>query len=82
MLKTEFEAGIDGKVDSHTYEIVETVYMSYPGFTSKEQVYALYRQFGLVIFSDMYNRASQIASLEKALQTNQSRLAALKLGAC
>lgn len=50
MLKTELEIGISRKVSIDDYDMINTVYMYYPGFQDKEQIYCLYKQFGLQIF--------------------------------
>lgn len=71
MMKNEFENLIHGSVTDEEYELIETVYMWHPAIrntsntSGKEEVAAeLYKNFGIVIFYDMYPRAKKAKEIE------------------
>lgn len=82
MMKQEFERMVETEVSDEAYDMIETVYMNYPGITEKEQVVEMYKRHGIVIFIDLYHRAKNISNtqihiraLERGLKDLQSRRA-------
>lgn len=55
------------------YSIIETVYMFYPGITTKDAIAELYYRFGMVLIKDMLPRAEKVRDLE--IQVRRARLA-------
>ena len=76
MMKKEFEDLIVKKISNEDYEIIEQVYLDYPGIgTNGKQVVAnLYNQFGLVIFKDMLPRAQKVNELMHDISIQQQIL--------
>lgn len=64
MMKHEFEKLIGKEVSQEVYDKVETVYMNYPGISDKQQIVDLYKQFGMVIITDLLPRAKEIQDRE------------------
>ncbi|KKL28100.1 hypothetical protein LCGC14_2378570 [marine sediment metagenome] len=68
MTRNEFEKKIESKISEMDYEIIEKVYLYYPGIDNAEgkvQVADLYSQFGMNIFHDMHKRAIDMERIEK-----------------
>ena len=81
MMKHEFENLVGKEVTTKEYDIIETVYVNYPGIhhtTGKEQVAELYKVFGLRIFEDMLPRAEKVNELEIQIRTKESQLKDLR----
>ena len=77
MTKQEFETLTGQQLNDEDYGIVEKVYAFYPGMPDvdgKKVVAQLYRQFGLTIFRDMYERANRISEIEGAIQEQKRQL--------
>jgi hypothetical protein len=77
MTKQEFESLTGQQLNDDDYGIVETVYAFYPGIPDvdgKKLVAQLYKQFGLTIFQDMYERANKISELESAIREKKRQL--------
>jgi hypothetical protein len=77
MTKQEFETLAGQQLSDDDYGIVETVYAFYPGIPDvdgKKIAVQLYRQFGLTIFQDMYERANKISEIESAIQEQKRQL--------
>ena len=64
MLKSELETAIGRSFSEDEYNLINTVYMYYPGIDDKKTVYTMYFQCGFVIFNDLYPRARRLADLE------------------
>ncbi len=76
-MKQEFESLTGQQLDDDDYGIVETVYTFYPGMPDvdgKKLVAQLYKQFGLTIFQDLYERANKISELESAIREKKRQL--------
>lgn len=80
MMKHEFETLIEAEVNDEEYEIIETVYMNYPGITEKEQVIEMYKKHGIVIFTDLYSRAKDISEKERQINALQREIRELQSG--
>lgn len=80
MLQSELESGIDMSVSEEDYELINTVYMYYPGIEEKEQVYTLYKQFGMILFNDLHPRAKRLAELSEKIYRLEREIATLKEG--
>ena len=81
MMKHEFEKLIGKEVTTKEYDIIETVYVNYPGIhhtNGKKQVAELYKVFGLRIFEDMLPRAKKVYELEIQIRTKESQLKDLR----
>ncbi len=77
MTKQEFETLTGQLLNDDDYGIVEKVYAFYPGIPDvdgKKVVSRLYKQFGLIIFHDMYERANKISEIESAIQERKRQL--------
>jgi hypothetical protein len=77
MTKQEFETLTGQLLNDDDYGIVEKVYAFYPGIPDvdgKKVVSRLYKQFGLIIFQDMYERANKISEIESAIQERKRQL--------
>lgn len=82
-MKQEFEriAGISIPLDQSEYEVIETVYVYYPGIhhvKGKEQVAELYKTFGMRIFEDMLKRAETIESIQNKIFEHKQKIADLE----
>lgn len=73
MMKEEFEKATGQRISQEDYEVVETVYMYYPGFEKKEQVYALWQGQGMVVFTDLYPRAQAIQEIDLQVSLLKSK---------
>lgn len=80
MLPSELEAAMGRPFTEDGYEIIETVYMYYPGIEDKQQVYTLLRQFGTTIFHDLYPRAKQLAELSDKINRLKKEMATIEEG--
>lgn len=83
MMKHEFEklAGISIPLSQSEYDVIETVYMYYPGIhhvKGKEQVAELYKVFGMRIFEDMLKRAETIANIQNKIIDYKKKIAELE----
>lgn len=78
MTKVEFERLIEKEVSQETYDKIETVYMNYPGINDKQQIADMYKQFGMVIITDMFPRAKEIQDREEKIHKLQIEIAAFK----
>lgn len=75
MLREEFLdlvdnlAGEDGfavkRVSYSDYNIIETVYMHYPGINTKNDIAELYYGYGMALIKDMLPRAIRMRDLNK-----------------
>ena len=77
MTKQEFETLAGQQLNDDDYGIVERVYAFYPGIPDvdgKKVVAQLFRQFGLTIFQDMYERANKISELESVIREKKRQL--------
>ncbi len=77
MTKQEFETLAGQQLNDDDYAIVEEVYAFYPGIPDvdgKKVAARLYRQFGMTIFLDTYERASKIADIESGIQAQKRQL--------
>ena len=77
MTKQEFETLAGHQLNNDDYAIVEKVYAFYPGMPDvdgKKVAAQLYRQFGMTIFQDMYERAGKIAEIESVIQEKKRQL--------
>lgn len=80
MMKDEFEKGVGQKISTEEYGIIETVYTYYPAFGDKEQVYRLFRQFGMALFYDLTRRAETVKVIEEELRQLQVKHSGLLTG--
>ena len=64
MLKSELETAIGRSFSEDEYNLINTVYMYYPGIEDKKTVYTMLFRYGFTIFNDLYPRARQLADLE------------------
>ena len=64
MLKSELETAIGRSFSEDEYNLINTVYMYYPGIDDKKTVYTMLFRYGFTIFNDLYPRARQLADLE------------------
>lgn len=81
MMKHEFEKLVGKEVTTKEYDIIETVYVNYPGIHhthGKEQVAELYKVFGLRIFEDMLPRAKRVYELEIRIRDKENQLRDLR----
>lgn len=81
MMKYEFEKIIGKVIPTKEYEIIETVYVYYPGIDhafGKEQVADLYRVYGLRIFEDLLPRAQAIQGMESRIHDKEKQIEQLK----
>lgn len=81
MMVTEFEKMVGEEIGENDWSIITIVYSYYPGIDNvegKEQIKALWKQFGIVIFWDMYQRATQIRNEEKKIATAQKEVQVLR----
>jgi hypothetical protein len=60
------------------YDIIELVYMYYPGIKDKEAIAKIYVDHGMVLINDMAPRAIKIRDLEDKIQLQQNALNKLK----
>ena len=77
MTKQEFETLTGQQLNDDDYRIAEKVYAFYPGIPDvegKKVASQLYKQFGLTIFQDMYERANKISEIESAIQEQKRQL--------
>ncbi len=77
MTKQEFETLTGQQLNDDDYGIIETVYAFYPGIPDvdgKKLVAQFYKQFGLTIFQDMYERANKISELESVIREKKRQL--------
>lgn len=68
MMKSEFDNLLGRTSAESDYKIIEFVYTYHPLNFSKEAVANLYKEFGLLIFKDMYDRAEEAQELEEEMQ--------------
>ena len=80
MLWEEFERLAGKEVTQEEYEIIETVYMDYPGFNEKEQIVNLFKAHGMLIFRDLYPRAKTISEKNSKIRDLQKEIEFLKTG--
>ena len=80
MLKSELETAMERPFADEVYELINTVYMYYPGIEDKQQVYALLQQFGMTLFNDLYPRAKRLAELSDKIHKLEKEIATLKEG--
>lgn len=81
MMQSEFESRIDDEVTEEEYEIIQTVYIYYPGVhhvDGKDEVANLYLKYGMAIFRDMLQRAEGIQECETFILQNEAKIKALK----
>lgn len=71
-MKSEFDNLLGRESAQDHYKIIEFIYTYHPCNFSKEAVANLYKEFGLVIFKDMYDRAEEAQRLEEELQKLRS----------
>lgn len=71
MMKDEFEALLDGKIErpltNNEWNLVNRVYTFHPAIKDvggKQQVARLWKEFGPIIFQDMLPRAEKAAELD------------------
>ena len=67
MLKREFEERVQMEIPEEFYEMVEVVYMNYPGIQDKDEIATLFKIGGETLIKDMYPRAKEIQKAETAL---------------
>ena len=78
MMKNEFEKIVGHEVSQEEYDVIETVYMSYPGELQKDTVAKMYNESGYILFRDLYKRAAEIKMFENQILDLQNRLAKLR----
>ena len=76
-MKHEFEKMVGQEVGEDEYACIETVYMFYPGEIQKDTIVKMYKESGMVIFRDLYKRASEIVVLNNQISDLQNRLSKL-----
>ena len=77
MTKQEYETRIKTTVNHEDYRIIETVYAHHPSIdeiTGKDQIAAIYSQFGMRVIKDMVPTAEQAMALETEMAHLRSRL--------
>ena len=78
MMKSEFEHFYGKNVTSEDYELIEFVYNYHPCNFSKEAVAGLYKDFGIIIFKDMMERAQKAKEYELTIRQIEQDLRILK----
>lgn len=76
MLKNEFETLADTEVSQDEYEVIETVYMYYPGIEDKNQMVFMYK-IGMHLIVDCHTRAKELKVIEQDMAKLQKRAALL-----
>jgi hypothetical protein len=79
-MKQEFEHMAETEVSDEAYDMIETVYMNYPGFNKKEQVVEMYKKHGIAIFCDLYPRSKKISETELRINSLKKELKDLQCG--
>lgn len=81
MSKKKFEEKIGKTISDSEYDIIKIVGEYYPFISvssPEEDLAKLYKQFGIIIFYDMINRAEKIRLLEGKLKATQAKEKDLK----
>lgn len=78
MIKREFEDKLGATVSQEEYELIEKVYMYYPGINNKAEIASLFKIGGLILINDMLPRAEKIADLESRMSSLNTELNKLK----
>lgn len=78
MMKSEFDTLLGKNSKAEDYKIVEFVYTYHPLNFSKEAVANLYKEFGVLIFKDMYDRAEEAQRLEREIGKVKGKLRELE----
>ena len=66
------------KITDQDYKKIEYVYTFYPRINNKLQVAWLYHNFGMIIFDDMWDRATDTEDVENSISEEERKLAELK----
>ena len=81
MMKQEFEQRIGGTLSDKDYNLIELVYTWHPAIsntTGKDQMAALYMNYGMIIIKDMVTRSIAVRDLDKQLREAESKVVAIQ----
>lgn len=78
MMKSEFDSLLGKTSKEKDYKIVEFVYNYHPLNFSKEGVANLYKDFGILLFKDLYERAEEARRLEEEMSKTKGKLRELE----
>jgi len=78
MMKQEFEDKLGAAVTQAEYELIEIVYMYYPGINYASEIVSLFKIGGMLLIKDMLTRAEKIVELENKMSLINTELHKLK----